>query len=268
MSTEVNSSSQDNRLGVIKTLIGAFLIPWSYRRELSKDLSVLFFLILILSVFEGYASGWYSSTSQVLLLFSKYFLYALFAVICHRVILLGTDSVRFSFIPRVEWRELRYFGYFLAIVLVSVVIVFVTAWVAMSFGPWSFSGEDAIQNQEMSEFLLHLGAFVIFAPALYVFSRLSLVLPATAIDHKPSLKWSWKVSKGNGWRLFVTVGTLPWFLAIFVSYFHRERATDLEYILLIAVSVLVVVFEVAALSLSYKDLVEGDLSRDKIVIEI
>ena len=46
-------------------------------------------------------------------------------------------------------------------------------------------------------------------PGGYVVSRLSIVLPAAAIDHKDYFQSAWDISLGNGWRLFVLVCLLP-----------------------------------------------------------
>ncbi len=51
--------------------------------------------------------------------------------------------------------------------------------------------------------------------ALYVLARLSLVLPATAIGQRPTLKGSWRLSRSNGWRLAVlSPAVLAWVLYV------------------------------------------------------
>lgn len=54
---------------------------------------------------------------------------------------------------------------------------------------------------------------------LFLLSRASLVLPATAIDGNPTLSLAWDLSTGNGWRLTLIVGMIP-FLAL-VSVFLK-----------------------------------------------
>jgi membrane-anchored glycerophosphoryl diester phosphodiesterase (GDPDase) len=90
--------------------------------------------------------------------------------------------------------------------------------------------------------------------ALYVSARLSLVFPATAIDKRPDLKWSWNLTRNNGWRMVVVVGVLPWVIGMIVGVLYRENATVLETIVLSTLGIALFAVEIAALSLSYREL--------------
>lgn len=46
-------------------------------------------------------------------------------------------------------------------------------------------------------------------PFGYVIGRLSLLLPAIAVDLQVSLRSVWAQSKGNGWRIALLVGWIP-----------------------------------------------------------
>ena len=61
--------------------------------------------------------------------------------------------------------------------------------------------KGAIAAGNLDEWLLP----VLFLLALYVLARLSLVLPRTAIDQRPTLQGSWRLSRSNGWRLAVVL---------------------------------------------------------------
>jgi len=60
-------------------------------------------------------------------------------------------------------------------------------------------------------------------PFYYLFGRWILVFPAIAIDQEPNLGWSWKQTKGNGWRMCILMGFLPmtvgnlWYLLPFIG---------------------------------------------------
>lgn len=95
---------------------------------------------------------------------------------------------------------------------------------------------------------------IVTIPAYYVTARLSLVFPATAIDEKATLKWSWQKTRNNGWRMFVVVGVFPWMLSFLVGLIWRENATLPEVVMLYIAGYFLVVIEVSALSLSYKEL--------------
>jgi hypothetical protein len=94
-------------------------------------------------------------------------------------------------------------------------------------------------------------AFVITA---YVAARFSVVLPATAIDDKVTLRWAWQQSARNGWRLAVLVGAFPWALSRGVDLMYRENGTLPELMILVVLSVLASMFGIIALSLSYQEL--------------
>lgn len=54
------------------------------------------------------------------------------------------------------------------------------------------------------------GAFLLASiPFAYVVGRVSLLLPATAIDLHPSFSSAWDLSEGNGWRVAMLVGGIP-----------------------------------------------------------
>jgi uncharacterized membrane protein YfcA len=91
-------------------------------------------------------------------------------------------------------------------------------------------------------------------PGGYVAARLSLVLPATALDRTVTLRWSWGQTSSNGWRLFVVIGVLPWILSSLISWLYRENASIPEVAVILALSVLLMVMEIAAVSLSYSEL--------------
>lgn len=62
---------------------------------------------------------------------------------------------------------------------------------------------DTLVVGQRDQFVVVLWISVFFAvpAASYVASRLSLVLPALAVDRKRPLRQAWRISAGNGWRL-------------------------------------------------------------------
>ena len=57
------------------------------------------------------------------------------------------------------------------------------------------------------EFFLFYGVFLL--PGYYILGRWSLVFPAIAVDGLPIIRWSWRQTKGNGWRMLLFVGFVP-----------------------------------------------------------
>ena len=91
----------------------------------------------------------------------------------------------------------------------------------------------------------------------YFVARLSLVLPATALDAAASFRQAWRQSARNGWRLLMIVGAFPWIAARSLGLLYRDGASLAESAVLMFFSVLVSTLGIIALSLSYQELTGG-----------
>jgi|KBSMisStandDraft_5_1062788.scaffolds.fasta_scaffold112393_3 hypothetical protein len=100
------------------------------------------------------------------------------------------------------------------------------------------------------EWILRVAGFV----AYWFVGRVSLMLPAIAVDRKPDLVAAWQASRRNGWRLTIVVGLLPWCLQQFTNLLYRDGATVVEFSVLVVLATLLIIIEVVALSLSYWEL--------------
>ncbi len=121
------------------------------------------------------------------------------AVSCHRLVILGVDSLPSAWGVFWSSRETRFLG-----------------WAALIYG--SFMGGMLLVGRLASSLgaegvliALSLMFFVLFPLAMYVLPRLSLVFPATAVGQRPSLRGSWRRSRSNGWRLVLVmfISSLP-----------------------------------------------------------
>lgn len=92
-------------------------------------------------------------------------------------------------------REMRYFGATLKLLLVYSVCVFVVLLVAVSL----HGG-----RMPTSKSLVLIGVVLLFTVG-YVLTRLSLVLPAAAVDVRLDFVSSLRYSQSNGWRLFAVL---------------------------------------------------------------
>ena len=118
----------------------------------------------------------------------------LIAVSCHRLVILGVDSLPSAWGLFWSRRETRFLGWYLLIPLITFVsLIVLSALVEILL--------VALLNVGLASgghlFLL----LVLLAFAGYAAARLSLVLPATSIGQRPTLKGSWRLSRSNGWRL-------------------------------------------------------------------
>lgn len=236
----------DATLDVGKVVIGAFLIPWWNRKAFARALAIPLALMVGLSLGSHYLLRNVPQLVGWLVLAVWSLLFCVFAVKCHRLVLLDTSKEARVVRPHWSRRETRFLFSMVVVWLLALVIWFVFTTIALNvLGYWS---------AKIFEDSFRWIAFIASVPSLYLFARLSLVFPATAVDRIVDLKWSWRVTRRNGWRLFIVVAVLPWILSHSVDLLGRQGATALEAVLLTVVGVILFAVEVAALSLSYREL--------------
>ena len=134
----------------------------------------------------------------------------LIAISCHRLVILGVDSLPSAWGLFWSGRETRFLGW--------------TFLIAFSLGavvlPIPFVFRELSPNLSLSPNLRALAALVFTVSVFcggYVSARLSIVLPATAIDQRPTLRGSWRLSRSNGWRL----GLVVWLPSILIFVLIR-----------------------------------------------
>ncbi len=211
--TNENLKSPARRLPVWATLVEAVRLPWTRRCHFGRLLvipvavtTLIFYLIgrATPELAEGAFPAAPSADSGLITVLGGLFsvlTFTLFAVSCHRSILLGDHAVaRYGF---AGWTG-REFGFLLRMVQVGlvamlwVVPVILIAWIVTVLG--SQLGTQVVR-------VVLVVAAILCAPAyLYLLGRSSLVLPATAVDLSPTLASAWSQSMGNGWRLAIVIG--------------------------------------------------------------
>lgn len=196
-------------------------------------------------------------------------LFSLFAVICHRIILLEEKHERWVDFFKWSHRETRFFIWSYLVYIVAIFLWFLFSSMLMIllyiftvlFGQvieWESLnlGENRILNLV---FIIGLGSLFVL-PFWYFVARIILVLPSTAIDEKPTLSWAWDLSMGNGWRLAVITGFIPlvFILGVYLNQEFLELETLIPVWLEEIIEVLLMLFlgmiEIALLSEAYKEL--------------
>lgn len=240
------------RLNVGKVFLGAFAIPWWNREMFIRALIIPLILLITLNL------SWYFAREHVSE-FLNWFLYAIygvlfavFAVTCHRLVILDDRSG----ILQIVTNKLRPVPRFLVWMIV-VSISAATAWAALSAAVLNF----LIPSIEPESRLLSWTLFATKIPSLYLFARLCLVFPAIAIGRKVSVNWAFNRSKDNGWRLVLVVFTLPWIISQIIDLLYRVNASILETIVLQFIGWILVIVEVSALSLSYIELTKNEVPQ-------
>ena len=236
------------RLDLGKVMVGAFLVPWWHRRAFARALAVPLLLLVAYSVFWYYFAVPALPAWTLWLVHGMYgLLFTLFAVKCHRLVLLDPESVGRQWQPRWTWRETRFFFWILSLWLAGLGAMLVILTVIVN--AWGFVAKLDGDGIEWVTFAVKL-------VPLYVFARLCVLLPATAVDHQPTptLRWAWQLTEDNGWRLLIVVAAMPWLLSLLVGFLYRTDATTAEWLLLTVFAVALFAVEVAAISISYRDL--------------
>jgi hypothetical protein len=237
---------------VLQIICEAITIPWHKRATMFWALIpisvVLIAINTIITLMQEELRGVPALISLLLLLPAG----AVFAVTCHRLVLLGNESVpKYGF---TSWsqRETRFVGWtiFCAVIggiiggIISVPIVIFVIIIGLIIlpqipaDPWVAIGGAAI--------------LVAIIPVSYVWARLSVLLPATAVDERPNFGWAWGFTRGNGWRLFLVLSVFPAVLGLGPALLHGHSV--IVDLLFHSLGCVLGVIEIAALSLSYRHL--------------
>lgn len=153
------------------------------------------------------------------------------AVTIHRIVLLGPNSVK-------EWslyfpgsRELSFFinSFLIGLILIPV---------------------------GLTSLIPGIGEYVSVIVGVYIIGRLSLVFPSIATDSPLSISDSWSATQGHKVLMLVVVAVFPITLSIPELVIARIPSVEFSIIVANILSLVAMVFIVAALSESYR-LIEG-----------
>ena len=160
----------------------------------------------------------------------------LIAISCHRLVILGVDSLPSALGLFWSGRETRFLGRVFGIVGIALIVLL----------PLTFL-EIPLYN--LLGFSL-LPPVVLGIPiAGYICARLSLVFPATAISQRPTFADSWRLSRSNGWRLALVMA-LPYLVLIPLSASLQPGGIALQF-LAAFILVLLGLIQIASLSKAF-----------------
>ncbi len=123
--------------------------------------------------------------------------YVLFAVVCHRTVILGADSLPNVFGLFWTERETGFLGWTVALIIVNWCIGLGFVFVALLMPGGILSG---------------IAPLALLAVIFYLYARLCMLFPATAVGDRTSFEIAWSLTYGNGLNvmgiLIFTVGPL------------------------------------------------------------
>jgi len=246
-------------LPVHELLKETFLKPWFIRKSILHALIIPVLLGAILGVIsefideEGIYYYFYVVLASVI--------YILIAINCHRLILLGENSVPLYGINRWTVRETYFlFCFFL--------FYFFIPFIYSLFSLYLYEVMPINIDEYFWSSTILIWTFLILF--LWVTVRTILIFPRIAIDHRANfniIKWSWMMTKNNTCRLFVLVLLTPSIIylpihlieeLIKVNFTHGSVIQIIFLFIEMLLSYTLEIFIIAALSVSYKWLSENN----------
>ncbi len=237
-------------LNIGRVISGAFIVPWVNRRTFGRVLAIPISVLLLLGLIEQQTKTLLSAPAGLLLTIIQMAAFSIFAVRCHRLVLLEENPPFLWAVPIWSKREMRFFLWILAIVLIFLVSVI-----------GSLTLLTGISNAFMDTKSLKpfsAGIFIILGMLIYLFARISVIFPAIAIDQNMNLQSAWRQTRANGWRLVFIVGITPWAISEILDLASRDGGTLLKNFVLTFIACASTVFAVTALSLSYGELLKKE----------
>jgi hypothetical protein len=232
-------------------VFGALWLVWTKRIRLIQALALPIVLMLLLEnvIPLSYPEepGLMGNIVMWTVFIASYIPYGLFIMTCHRIFLLGDDSVPRYGIWQFSYRELQFFGWLIAMYamyFLTFTPMFVVNWVTIQ-----------IPDVDWLRFMSTPLSLGVAFYAMYVLARFSVLVPAAALEHRPTIKGAWRLTRGEGIRLFVLVILLPIILNALINRLPiSEGYQAISYILYNLLWMIVLCFEVAMLSLAYREL--------------
>lgn len=210
-------------------------LMYQHVMDLGNDRSIMAFYMMITNIATSITLG---------------ILAAIFAVVCHRIVLLGKESLPNSFGLYLSRRELKYFGW---VFLFGIPMVI--GYMAIGMMPLLFmeSMDDPGAIILLSSRVWGIAGLVIVS---FITAPFILVLPATAVGEKRAFKKARSTVRGNIIRLAVVLvipALITYLVRLVLRYLGPEA--NIPYgVVTYLIYLVFVVFETVVLSMSYKSL--------------
>lgn len=236
----VNTVRSPPKLDVVRVLLAAAVAPFFHKRTL---------IVFALPVLAIQLANGFLGPSLALELMGMIAAMVL-TVACHRVFVLGPNAVSgYGF----KWwaaRVARFFGAAFVISLITLVVAIPALFTLLLGAP----AEELAAGSAVVPVWTQAAALLLGLPALYVFGRLSLVLPAVAtVDGPDDLGGAWSLSSGNGLRVLLVIGPLLALYNLLVSALLVSESPPVQTAVTLVLFYVLLV-QVAALSMAYREL--------------
>lgn len=236
---------------------GAFALPWQHRAEVARATGLPMLAVIGATLIGGAAGFGQSAAVQ----WTLYFLYivalAWLAISVHRMVLLDGAKSLASPGSAALRRLARFVGAMIALWLFYAALNLAMMSITMlPFSHYVPAGTTP-PTDHLSTAFPYINR-VVNVLALWPVVRFSLLFPALAVDHGFVPRASWQATRGNGWRLVIVIGVLPWALNRLVVAMHRDDSGWVEFGVMLVIGTLLAIIQVVALSLSYWELTQPE----------
>ena len=238
-------------LPVIRVIRDAFQFIWDKRTRLLCALAVPVALMFVVEYAFTFSQNDPLMWIQV---FIQMAIYILFAITCHRLAIIGDSGVPNYGLLTWTKREWQYLGWAFVILIIWMFFSLVINSFFVSIIINDVEAGASVESFRSTKVFLNL----FYIPFVYIFSRLSVLYPAIAVDLQVNVQWAWQLTAHTGWRLTLVVAVLPGALYFLVSLLIRENATFAENTILEFLGFILLAVEIVALSFSYKYLTETE----------
>ena len=241
---------QRRSLALRRILLGAFALSWQHRSELARATGLPILPVIACTLLQNAAGLSENRPVQWTLYFVYVIALSWLAISVHRLVLADDTQVREQFSSTGLKRLGRFVGTVIGLWLSYLVLMLVV--LNMAALPWSYVPAGQGGHALPFDFRWFMtGAMIL---AMWPIARLSVLLPALAVDQRFDPIAAWRATRGNGWKLAIVVGALPWTLRYIVDSLYRDEATWVEFGILLILTAVFTVIQVVALSLSYWEL--------------
>lgn len=198
---------------------------------------------------------WYDAFSEnrltwLLLLVAQGFPLTLAAISCHRVFLLGSESVPSLGASGTTARDWRFIGMATWLFIITNLLLQVpVTFTFLSLG--LFKPGLIPPDRDTTQAIGRIASL----PAIYVACRLAICLPAIAVDRRLGMRQAWVLTRGYGWRLLLLIGVAPYLLRFIQHSLAGVFPSNADYTIVDSVLFWSLLpFEIAMLSICYRRL--------------
>ncbi|WP_456416744.1 hypothetical protein [Thiolapillus sp.] len=251
------------KVPLLKIMKETFAAPLSNLQLFSQALAVP--ILLLVCVWGAWIAVSPSRLAISLLFYLLYFaFFSYMVIICHQLILNDKATLHDILLPNISilirFMILMAVVYLITTIIEYVIItLYINSFDSVIIG--KLTDEALAQQQNNMSHDLEVAKYIAYILSMYIFGRLCLVFPATALGYKPSLKWSWIATKNYHFQIFIIVAVFPWILKLFLYAIYRENATLVEQVLIALLMYISAALGVFAISLTYKELYRIENSK-------